>query len=244
MSIDLRARQKALRANPATQLFRHITRPSFIETGGLRLLAPHGRVSRRVVSQIYRGVYETGKRIIAEALTRPGDRVLEAGAGMGLVTVAAAKIAGPDKVVSYEALPHASQIIRENLALNGLRADVRQRAVAARAQTLTFHVNDDIISSSAHASRGARSMDVEADGIADIVAEVKPDVLLMDIEGAEADVVPACPLDGLRAVMVQIHGDIVSDAEASAIMARFIASGLLFRHQVSIGNIWAFSRQD
>jgi release factor glutamine methyltransferase len=54
---------------------------------------------------------------------RPGERVLEIGAGLGLAAVLAAK-AGAD-VVATDILPEAVEVIRTNAGLNGVLVDAR-----------------------------------------------------------------------------------------------------------------------
>jgi HemK-related putative methylase len=54
---------------------------------------------------------------------RPGERVLEIGAGLGLAAVLAAK-AGAE-VVATDVLPEAVEVIRENAGLNDVLVDVR-----------------------------------------------------------------------------------------------------------------------
>lgn len=54
---------------------------------------------------------------------RPGERVLEIGAGLGLAAVLAAK-AGAD-VVATDILPEAVEVIRTNAGLNGVLLDAR-----------------------------------------------------------------------------------------------------------------------
>jgi release factor glutamine methyltransferase len=54
---------------------------------------------------------------------RPGERVLEIGAGLGLAAVLAAK-AGAD-VVATDILPEAVEVLRTNAGLNGVLVDAR-----------------------------------------------------------------------------------------------------------------------
>ena len=54
---------------------------------------------------------------------RPGERVLEIGAGLGLAAVLAAK-AGAE-VVATDVVPEAVEMIRANAALNGVLVDAR-----------------------------------------------------------------------------------------------------------------------
>jgi release factor glutamine methyltransferase len=67
---------------------------------------------------------KAGSRFFARHVrARPGERVLEIGAGFGLAAVLAAR-AGAD-VVATDVLPEAVAAIRANAAFNGVRVDAR-----------------------------------------------------------------------------------------------------------------------
>ena len=242
MTVNYHHRQKALRAPQLVAAWRTISGPKSVVQDGITLNLPGTGTDRRIRSQMLRGVYETPKRMVAEALLQPGDRVLELGAGLGLVTITAARIVGAANVVSYEAAPDTFAMLAANLRANHLSVDLRNRAIGTQDGTLTFYVNSDIISSAADATRGSRALEVPCDAAARTFAETKPDVMIMDIEGAEAQVIPTCPLGTLRAVMIQVHQDIVSDVAASAIMTQMIEAGLMYQIDLSFGNIWVFRR--
>ncbi len=239
----LRLKPKNFRRSPPIEAWRKLTRQRHVPIAGFKMCIDHVAMNARVRSQVYRGVYEMSKFVVADAILRPGDRVLELGAGLGLVTVLAASRSG--NVVSFEAVPRNADLIKRNLDLNGVSADVRARAIGSEDGTVAFFVADDAISSSTSTARGDTGMTkitVPCDGIQSIMAEVRPSVLLIDVEGTETEIVPLIDVSGVRAVMIQIHGDVVDDASATGIMRKFLDGGLEFLHMCTIGNIWAFER--
>ena len=62
-------------------------------------------------------------RLLDKAV-RTGDRVLDVGAGSGILAIAAARL-GATSVVAIEADPLSSEALRENVALNGVEDRVR-----------------------------------------------------------------------------------------------------------------------
>lgn len=57
-----------------------------------------------------------------ERLVKPGITVLDFGAGTGILAIAAAKLGA--KVTACEIAPHALELCRANIALNGVEVDV------------------------------------------------------------------------------------------------------------------------
>ena len=154
----------------------------------------------------YAGGYEPELAAALSRLVKPGDVCVDAGAHYGYFTLLLAKLCGPEgHVYSFEAQPDNARVLRENVRANELlpRVTVERAAVAARAGVIELHAASSggsaewsLDESFAHradgpeASRRAeRVRAVRLDEYLDTARRV--DVVKMDIEGAEAEVVPA-----------------------------------------------------
>lgn len=87
------------------------------------------------------GVYEHHTENVLRSLLRPGMRVLEIGANIGLFSVLMAHRVGPNGYVrSFECDPMLAQITRDNFEVNGLDAigRVDERAVTDTTTTMRF----------------------------------------------------------------------------------------------------------
>lgn len=199
---------------------------------GVRLITEPGRVSRQVRSGIFKETYEEPERILIRSVLRPGDRVLEVGGGVGFISLLCAEIVGPENVLTYEANPAMLDLMLANYALNDRRPTLRNRAVTARGGEITFFVSDNIISSSAYQREGSRAVTIPSDAIDVVISEWRPSVLVMDVEGAEVDILPASTLAGIRAIVLELHPHVVS-AEALGRMRAHLAS-LGFREARSL----------
>ncbi len=62
--------------------------------------------------------------MLEEAGLKPGESVLEIGAGCGYNAALLAELVGPDRVVSVERIPALAELARANLAACGYRVDV------------------------------------------------------------------------------------------------------------------------
>jgi FkbM family methyltransferase len=133
-----------------------------------------------------------------EALHRtvaPGSTVFDVGANIGFFSVLAGRLTGPGgRVVGFEPVPDVAQLARAAVARNGMAGHVaiRAQAVGATAGVEQLHVVGEA-SWSHLASRGRHpdtvaTIDVEVvtlDGLLD--AGPAPDVVKLDVEGAEVD---------------------------------------------------------
>jgi FkbM family methyltransferase len=191
---------------------------------GIHLLCDARRIPRSVATAIIKGTYELPERQLVRAAVRPGDRVVEVGTGVGVVSLLCNRLAGAGNVLSYEANAALEPAITENFALNGLTPRLRLRAVTVDGAPISFFRNDNIVSSSIY-DRGLAALKVvvESDPIDKVLSEENADVLVMDVEGAELDLLGAADLSRLREIIVELHPHIVGDAATEAMIADICA---------------------
>ena len=163
--------------------------------------------------------YEAFRRIV-----RPGFTVLDVGANVGAYTVLFAQWAGPaGRVIAFEPAPASIAGLRRQLQLNGLagRVDVVEAAVAGTVGTASFESDG---ASGANAlgagAGGAHTITVTTTTIDAFCAErgLRPDVIKIDVEGAELDV-----LRGARRTLQAASIAVFVEFHPSAWAARGIA---------------------
>jgi FkbM family methyltransferase len=193
---------------------------------GLTVICDPALVPRSVSTAIIKGSYERPERELARAAIRSGDRVVEVGSGVGIVGLLCNRLAGPGNVLSFEASAALEGIIRANFALNGLEPRLRLRAVTSDGAPISFFRDDNVISSSVF-DRGlnATKVFVESDPLDRVLAEERADVLVMDVEGAEIDLLTRANLISLREIIVELHPHIVGEAAVEAMIVSICAQG-------------------
>lgn len=187
---------------------------------GIRISTNSQTTPRSVRSALFKGTYESHERKIVRRFLKPEHRVLEIGTGIGVVSLVCAKICGPEKVLSYEANPRMESVIRGNYALNNMVPNLRMRAVSVDGKPITFFRSENIVSSSTLERGGhAEKMAMESDRFDDVLAEHRPDVVIMDVEGAEIGLLGDSGLTGVKHIIVEIHPHITGEEQVTAMMA-------------------------
>lgn len=146
------------------------------------------------------GSYESGSIAIMKASLKPGMRVADIGANIGLFTVIASKIVGPSgEVYAFEPDPENYGLLVRNVALNGCEnVKCLQVAVAETAGTVGLY--QDLLNLGNHslcrrnvAKSGPAAVTVCSCSLDSIITEIdhqaRVDLVKIDVQGAEGKVV-------------------------------------------------------
>jgi FkbM family methyltransferase len=197
-----------------------------------RALRSHGVHERTLLGQPLKFIVETDREIaridapfneepfvrrLLDAV-RAGDVVYDIGANIGVVTmlVATAKSAGGVRVHAFEPEPRNAEHLEQNILLNGLRnVRIHRCALGKRNGTITLFVDGQT-------GEGTHSiMEDHRDGRATLEVVLRrgvdaaehignpPDVLKIDVEGAEWEVLSGFEdllrIGRVREILVEVH---------------------------------------
>ncbi len=184
-------------------------------------------------------------------VVRPGDRVLELGAGIGLVGAVISLNCTPAKVLSFEANPSLIEHIRKLHALNGLseRMEVRNQVLLSTAdapESISFHIRKSYLGSSLmeRAAPAATRVDVPTARYAQVKEQFRPDVLIMDIEGGELDFLRHASLEGVRAVVIEFHPGMYGVEGMRECKRILTEAGFVKKSSHSSRKVWTCVRPD
>ena len=199
--------------------------------------------------RIIEGRYEAEEIAGALAVVRKGDRVLEMGAGLGVVGAVIAANAKPEAVLSYEANPDLIPHIQALHRLNGLddRIELRNEIVMSaqdRPETRSFFLRNSFLGSSLieEPQRPGRSIEVPTASFDEVVRKFRPDVLIMDIEGGELEFLTHARLRGIRAVVIEWHPKVYGTEGTKICKDTLRAMGFRKEANLSTRFVWTCTR--
>lgn len=177
---------------------------------GLTLYLPEAALKGNLELALSTGRYENHEADALLLHLRPGDRMLDLGAGLGFICALAAGVLGDAAVAGVEAGPETVKLARRNLAANGFPGVkvLKGAVVGSGAGEVEFGLRPAFWASALRGPQGwpenAAVIRVPARPIGRLLARFAPTVICCDIEGGELEVLTR-PLPGVRLVVVETH---------------------------------------
>jgi FkbM family methyltransferase len=220
----------------------HNKTAEYLVCDGIELAIERPLMSDGDIRAIQTGRWEPNESALAKAALKPGDRVLEAGACLGYVSMVMARLVGPENVFAYEANPAPIDTARRNFARNGLNVELtnailvnRQRYEGA-GQSVTFYVSNAVVSSSSIGKQG-RSIAVPAVCLEDEIARRGCNVLMLDIEGGEADLLCDADLRSIDKIIMETHYRKAGRAEIDGMIRALYVKGFAIDLSLARGEV-------
>lgn len=218
-----------------------------IEHFGIRLRLDEAFMSHKLIEAIRTKQYEAAEARGLRRILRPGDTVLEIGAGMGFVTALMLKNAAVGRVVSFEANPLLIPVIQRTLSDNGLgnhRFELHNAVLGTEdAGTVDFHIHRDFWASSLRRTDGTvQTRQVPRMSFNATVKAVRPSVIVCDIEGGEKVLFADADLAGVRGVYLELHQRVLGPAGMRDLFQAFHDRGFHYDQNHSAGAVVLFSR--
>lgn len=217
-----------------------------IQYMGLQIPISGPQFFNAILDQLKSHLYEAHEIKGLQAVIRPADKVLELGTGLGIITSLAARQAKNGHVLSFEANHDLIEDARNLIRLNGIsNVEIRHGVLVKDpcAAEQTFHLAESFAESSLRPmSKSMRKINVPTHDLAPVLTAFQPDVLICDIEGAEAELLPQVDLATIRAAVVELHPHILSASEVAAIYDHFVANQLYPKIEHSGGTVVVFER--
>lgn len=156
------------------------------------------------------------------------------GANIGLEVLHLEQLFPDARIKAYEPDPDLFAVLKSNIERNESRAEALNVALSNSNGTLSFQPDGKL-----GGKIGSGPLEVECRRLRDILAEEQHiDLLIMDIEGAENDVLPDCAdqLSKVDTLFVEWHSAENSEQELSAILDLLKKSGFRYRLNNNLGS--------
>lgn len=200
-----------------------------------------------LMARLTEGAFEATEAAAARARVAEGMRVLDLGAGVGFVANILARGAGAAGVLAVEANPAMIPVLERNLANNGHgAARVLHGAVTGGdgGGSCRFQVPRAALGASL-ARPGVPEedvVDVPCLGIETLKYEHRPELVMMDVEGAESQLFDQPWNPELRVLVVELHPPRYHARAIKRIVDCMSDSGLTYDPVTSCGRVLGFRR--
>nr|WP_036482223.1 FkbM family methyltransferase [Nitratireductor basaltis] len=204
-------------------------------------------VSPVIWEALVSGSYEAKEARWIAKCVQPDDRVLELGSGVGIVTALIARVDNVH-VWAFEANPLTAALARRVLNANQIENVSLSQGVltAGAAQELKFYIRSDLWMSSMDEQQGPylRVIELASQDIDAFIARHDINVLVMDIEGAERDLLSKAELPGVERIFLELHDHLYGLDGIRDITRALVSKGFGYDPRGSSGPCVLFSRDD
>jgi FkbM family methyltransferase len=199
----------------AKHILRRLIRPKVIREHGVLLDVSSQTISSALRRVLYDGRYEAQEISILKKTLNQQDILLDVGAGIGLTPIWAAQyIQRPASVWAVEAYPEVADIINTNIELNGVDIALLWSAVMAEQGITSFYTTEHFWSSSVLPRGSKNSINVPCVTLEGLIEEIKPTYIMMDVEGAEYQLLITSQLKDVKKLCVEIHPHYIGESKA------------------------------
>ena len=209
--------------------------PAIARFWGVQIPAA-SHLDNRKLRSLRDGFYERQEVLSAMARFSANDRVLELGAGAGIVGSAVALNCGIEALLSFEANADMVPAARALYARNGLQKIAKvQRGIVvtdpAAPKTLPFAINEGYLGSKVVEDGQVPEASMRIDQVptvqlSKVIEDFKPTALLMDIEGSELHLLETGDLSSFEKIVVELHRGIYGREGMRRCRAALKKSGL------------------
>ncbi len=218
----------------------------FIRSRGMRFPKDGRIIQGRIRGALRQESYERKEADAALRNVRAGDVVMELGAGIGFMSTLVATQCKVAHVHAFEANPHLLPYIRNLHAANGVENVTLHNAILGQGSgSVDFFVRQNLLASSMSPIEDSTVLTTEHVEVRDArtaMAEIAPNVLICDIEGAEVDVIPMFDLATLRAAIVELHPQWIGPEGVNTVFQAFMDAGMAYYARGSLGKVVVFRR--
>ncbi|MEH6829350.1 MAG: FkbM family methyltransferase [Sulfitobacter sp.] len=220
----------------------------FVTSRGMKFPKDGNFITGKLRASLRDNMYEGKEAQCVLKLVRDDDIVIELGAGIGFMSTLVATKRKIKSVHAFEANPALIPYIKSVHEVNGLtNAHVTNAILGDRKGSADFYVRNNLLSSSMEPIEGdteerTKKVKVDVLNASHVFKEMQPTILIADIEGAEAHLLPLLDLSSLRGAMIELHPQYIGPEGVNAVFRAMMDSGLAYYPRGSTHKVVCFRR--
>jgi FkbM family methyltransferase len=197
-----------------------------------------------LLSTFAAGNYEKNEAKLLKKSIEEGDVVLELGSGIGFMEVIANSNVTCARYVAYEANPELIQVINNNMKRNNVQFEIRNKLLFDGIGIHPFYVTESFWASSLIKPKHDNFVEysVISDDKHEVMKELKPTMLIIDIEGGEYALFNDLDLSSVNKIVLEVHKRVLSNLELSTMYRNILNAGFVWDFATSSGNVVYFHR--
>lgn len=205
---------------------------------GIKVPIYHHEVSDVIWQALIQGSYESKEAKWVFKAVQVNDRVLELGVGIGIVSSLIASVQGVE-VWAFEANPATFNLAKRVIEANDrTNVSLHQGILSAgEPRVFSFYVREDLWMSSMDIKQGPFNtiIEIHSTNIDDFIASHEINVLVMDIEGAECELLEHADLPGIERIFLELHDHLYGLEGIRRITVALAAKGFAYDPRGSCG---------
>jgi len=214
---------------------------------GLQMPILETDVSPIIWKAIQAGEYEAKEAHSVVRILRPGDRIIELGSGLGVITSIMAQTSDVS-IWSFDANPNLITLARRVADANGVKNAIFEHRLltAGPPSRYTFFIRKDFWMSSLLEQQGPYEsrISIESSNLDEFIEKNSANVLVMDIEGAEYGLLSSARLNGIDRVFLELHDHLYGLSGIRCIFTSMDSLGFSYDPRGSTGPCVLFTRED
>jgi FkbM family methyltransferase len=209
---------------------------------GVKLEIPKHLVTPSIRRALREGCYETLEANMIAKFMRPSDIVLELGAAIGFLSTWISQRLTTGTITSYEANPSLINVALNTFRINSVNVTLKNAIVigSSGGEVAEFFVHKAFWASG-QIENGGTKIEVATEGVPSILQRVKPDILVIDIEGGEVELFGQVELRGVRHVLIELHAGVTGPTGIRKVFQRMSELGFAYDSEYSSSYVVTFS---
>jgi len=192
------------------------------------------------------GRFEAEESAQIPHIVRPGDRVLEIGAGIGFISTLVSRERRVGEVIAVEANPRLMDYMQRLHARNRVRKVRRLNTVLTNQpqESATFYLRADFWMGSLIAGPNPYlgTVEVPTTNLDAFLRTEAIDLIVCDVEGAESILFEGADLSGVDRIFVELHDHVTGLSGVAQLFATLAQQGFVYDPRHSTGSVVLFQK--